>query len=83
MNVTVIAPAGPLRELRLEDAVREAEALGRVSMEQSLFDTDWNVGIAFKNRSSYIFAKSKDRSLVIALGKCIDEARGLGAGVPP
>lgn len=80
-SISLPRPTGA-REIRLDESIAEAESLGRVEMKQALFESDWSCEIMFRNRNgSLIFAKGKDRSLVVALGKCINEARELGAGV--
>jgi hypothetical protein len=83
MGNLIELPRPNLREIRLEDAISEAESIGKVSMDQS-YDRSWRVSIMFNNsRGSTIFAKGQDRALLIALGNAVNEARELGAGSTP
>lgn len=68
------------RPTTLDEVWREAEALGRVSVEKSIFGK-YRAQIAFDTKHGSCYAKAEhDHSALIALGLAINNARQLGAG---
>lgn len=67
------------RPTTLDDTWREAETLGRVSLEKSLFG-NYRAQIAFETKHGSCYAKAEHDSALIALGLAINNARQLGAG---
>lgn len=60
----------------------EAEQLGRIEVDHRLGDKSYRVQIRFERRSgTIIWAEGNDINIAFALGKAINEARELGAGV--
>ncbi len=59
----------------------EAETLGDVEVDKSVFSKEYSATIAWSRKSgTRIRAVGKDVEIKSALAKAINEARGLGAG---
>ena len=67
------------RPTTLDEVWREAEALGRVSVEKSIFGK-YRAQIAFDTKHGSCYAKAEHESALIVLGMAINNARQLGAG---
>ena len=73
----LIGSATPARSF--DDLWREAEAIGRTSVEKAVFGDDYRATISFKNGQSHIAAYGTDPDRYTALLNAIVEARRLGA----
>lgn len=84
MNLSRFTPEViELRQLTLDSLWAEAEKLGSVEVDRSIFKELYEVSIRFRRPSgSLIYAKGEHAAIQVALGAAINEARDLGAGVP-
>lgn len=71
-----------LREITLDELWREAETLGRIGVERNWEGTSYKVEIRFRRKSgTRINAIGEHSAIHEAIGRAIDEAREMGAGV--
>lgn len=70
------------RPTTLDEVWREAESIGRISVEKTIFSGKYRAQIAFDTRHGSCYAKAEHDSALIALGMAINHARQLGAGEP-
>lgn len=70
----------PLIPQTLDGMWREAEQLGRVSVDHRIFGDAYEVSISFERKSgTRIRAMGKDTNILFALANAINEAREMGA----
>ncbi len=70
-----------LRPQTLDELWREAEMLGRIKVDKSLFGNSYEVTIHFERQSGTgIYAKGCNTDICFAVSDAINEARTFGAG---